>query len=245
MRSKRSLVVIALLTFIVGLLILFPARVAYQWFAPEAAEFSGIEGTLWHGGARQANVSGLYLQDLAWRIKPQSLLLGRLNYAIEAKPASGFIEGDVGVGIGGKVVLRDINAALPLAAIASVVRAPGLGGNASVSFERLELDEGVPVAADGRLTVSDLVAPRVYRGSIGGYVAEFFTQNNGVAASVEDTDGVLDIAGSLQLGSDRTYQFIAKVAPKADTPASIERQLRVLGSADDRGQRELRLEGQL
>jgi general secretion pathway protein N len=245
MHARRRLIVAAVLTFLLGLLILFPARVAYRWFAPPAAAFSGIDGSVWYGSARQVSVNGVYLRDLSWRIKPQSLVTGKLNYAVEATPASGFIEGDVGIGIGGKLTFSNVNAALPLAALETATRMRGLRGNASIQIERLEISDGVPVAADGKLTVSNLVAPRVYRGSIGGYSAEFFTQNNGVVASVEDTDGLLDIAGSLQLGSDRTYQFIAKIAPKANTPDSVERQLRVLGSADERGQRELRLEGQL
>ncbi|MDH3751514.1 MAG: type II secretion system protein N, partial [Gammaproteobacteria bacterium] len=95
------------------------------------------------------------------------------------------------------------------------------------------------------LEVADLVAPMVHRSSIGGYRAEFFTQDSGVMASVEDTDGVIDLAGSLQISSDRSYQFIAQLAPKNNTPASVRQQMTFLGSANERGQHELRLEGQL
>ncbi|MDJ0700867.1 MAG: type II secretion system protein N [Woeseiaceae bacterium] len=137
------------------------------------------------------------------------------------------------------------NRALPLEAVAPAFNLAGVRGSASARFERIEIEEGLPVAADGLLTVADFTHPRIYRGSIGGYRAEFFTQNDGVVASVEDTDGSIDIAGSLQVNADRTYQFIAKLAPKQNTPASIRGQLQVLGSPDERGQRELRLEGVL
>jgi hypothetical protein len=64
-------------------------------------------------------------------------------------------------------------------------------------------------------------------------------------ASVEDADGVIDVAGSLHLSADRNYEFIALIAPKNNTPESIRRQMQFLGSANDRGQHELRLEGRL
>ena len=64
-------------------------------------------------------------------------------------------------------------------------------------------------------------------------------------ASIEDTDAVIDLAGSVSLSPDRTYQFLAQVAPKPNTPADLREQMRFLGTANDRGQYELRLEGQL
>ena len=245
MQSRRSLILAASLTCALGLLIMFPARVAYQWFAPSSAAVSGIDGTVWRGSARQANVNGIYLRDLQWRIRPLLLFTARLGYAIEGKPASGFVETNVAAGLGGSVTFSDLTAAVPLEAFAPAIRVAGLRGNASLNFERLKLADGIPVAADGTLSVQNLVAPQVYRSSIGGYRGEFFTEEDGITASVEDTDGVLDIAGSLRLGRDRNYQFIAQVAPKANTPESIRRQLRVLGSPNERGQHELRLEGQL
>ncbi|NIO14088.1 MAG: hypothetical protein GTO31_09455, partial [Xanthomonadales bacterium] len=75
--------------------------------------------------------------------------------------------------------------------------------------------------------VADLVVPPLNRGPIGGYRAEFFTTDDGISASVEDTDGVVDIAGSLTLRSDRSYQFIAKVMAKPGTPAAVRNQMRL------------------
>ena len=245
MQWRRSLILAALLTFALGLLIMFPARVAYRWFAPPAASVSGIDGTVWRGSASQAIVNGIYLRDLRWRIRPLHLFTARLSYAVEGKPASGFVETNVASGLGGSVTFSDLTASVPLEAFAPAIRVPGLRGSASLQFERLAPADGIPVAAVGMLTVQNLVVPQVHRSSIGGYRGEFFTEDDGITASVEDTDGVLDLAGSLRLNRDRSYQFVAQVAPKPETPESIRRQLRVLGSPNDRGQHELRLEGRL
>jgi hypothetical protein len=80
---------------------------------------------------------------------------------------------------------------------------------------------------------------------IGGYRAEFFTDDSAVVASIEDVDGAFDLAGSLTISHDRTYQFVGKVAATDSTSAKLRQQLRFLGSPDDRGQHDIRLEGQL
>lgn len=242
-RSKRGLVLVGVLTLVVALVSLFPARVAVQWFAPTDVAISGIQGTVWSGSAGEVSVAGLYLRGVKWSIKPLRLITGALSYTVSGKPVSGFIDSDVSIGVGGSVTLTDLNAALPLELFAGISGIRGLQGNGSFQFESLEIVDGLAVAASGVMLVSDLMVPMVGRDSLGGYKAEFFTQNNGISASIEDTDGVLDLAGSLQIKTDRSFEFIAQVVVKPETPESVRRQLRFLPPANDRGQQELRLEG--
>lgn len=245
MQLRGRLISAGVITLLVGVVAMFPARVAYQWFAPETIRISGISGTVWSGRATQAEAVGVYLRNLSWRNRPLALFAGRAAYAVEAELPSGFVDTTVSLGITGVIRLQDLQAALPLQPFERVVGVPGLRGNVNLQFERIVIENSLPVAANGELAVADLVAPIIYRGSVGGYRAEFFTQNNGVAASVEDTDGVVDIAGSLEISRDRSYRFLAKLAPKAATPDRLRQQMRFLGTPDDRGQYELRLEGAL
>ena len=134
---------------------------------------------------------------------------------------------------------------MPLDLFASALGIRGLQGNASLQFENIELQDGIPVRLDGVVDVANLVVPALNRGSIGGYRVEFFTTDDGVSGSVEDTDGVVDIAGSLTLRSDRSYQFIAKIMAKPTAPAALRNQMRMLPPANERGQQELRIEGSL
>ena len=243
--ARGRLIGVGVATLVLGLVLMFPARIAYYWFAPPGVALSGIGGTVWSGRAAQISAQGLFLQEVTWRFRPVALLRGRLALDVEATPASGFIEATVSVGFSETLELDDLRGSIPLQSLERIAGVPGLRGNASLQFDRLAIRGGVPVAANGVLTVSSLIAPNVHRGSIGGYRAEFFTQNTGVMASVEDTDGVLDLAGSLEIATDRTYRFIAQLAPKANTPDNLRQQMRFLGTPNDRGQYPLRLEGQL
>ena len=243
--APKKLVAAGLLTFVAAFVGLFPARVAYHWFAPPAVQLSGLQGTIWSGSAAEVSAAGLYLRNLKWRLQPLRLFTGKLGASLEASPSSGFIEADVAAGLGGDIALANVNASLPLRDFAPIVRVPGLSGNASLQFEELRFRDGLPIAATGTLAVADLVAPMVDPAPIGNYRAEFFTDDNAVVASLEDVSGAFDLAASLTLSADRNYQFIGKVAATDSTSEKLRQQLRFLGSPNERGQHDIRLEGQL
>lgn len=243
--SPKALVAIGLLTFVAAVVSLFPARVAYHWFAPPMVQAGGLDGSIWSGSATEVTAVGLYLRDVKWRLQPLQLFTGKLSARIEAKPSSGFLEADVAAGLGGDIRLANVSASLPLRDFAPIVRMPGLSGNASLQFDELRIRDGLPVAAVGTVAIADLVAPMVDPSSIGDYRAEFFTDDDAVVASIEDVNGVFDLAGSLTVSADRNYQFIGKVAATGGTSEKLKRQLRFLGTPNERGQHDIRLEGQL
>ncbi len=235
---------VGILVFVLGVVTLFPARVAIAWFAPSNLLMSGVQGTAWKGQAAELSADGLYLKDLTWSANPLKLFTGNLSYDIAAKPVSGFLESEVQISAGGTLSLHDLRAALPLRVFAALAGVSGLQGNSSLNFERVVIVDGLATAADGTVQVADLVIPDIARTSLGGYEAEFSTQNDGVIASIEDTDGAVDLAGSLQVHGDRSYAFIAQVMIKSSTPSNIQQMLKLM-PANERGQYELRLEGSL
>ncbi len=243
--NRKTLLFVGLLTFVAAFLFMFPARIAYNWLAPPTLQLAGLDGTIWSGSANEASISGLYFRDLKWRLRPLRVFTGKLAASIEASPSSGFLQADVAAGIGGDITLGDVNASLPLRDFAALARMPGLSGNASIQLVKLRIRDGLPVAAEGTVAVADLVAPMVDPSPIGSYRAEFFTDAGAVVASVEDVSGMFDLAGSLTISGDRNYQFLGKVAATDSTPEKLRRQLRFLGAPNDRGQHDIRLEGQL
>lgn len=245
MASRSRLIKVGLLVFVIGLIMLFPARVAYRWFAPAEFVVSGISGSVWSGRATEVNAYGTYFRDLNWRIHLLDLVTAKLGYAIESKLASGFVEGNIAVGMGGTLRVTDLRATLSLASMQSIAAMQGISGSVSANFSELKIAAAIPIAADGVLEISGLTMPLVSPDPLGGFKAEFFSQETGITASLEDTNAVLDLAGSLQISPDGTYQLLAHLTATSDTPAPVRQQLQFLGSANDRGQHELRLEGKL
>lgn len=244
-RSRRGLILTGVATFVLGVVVLFPARVVYRWVAPAEVLASGISGTVWSGAAREVSVDGVYLRNLSWVAKPWHIVTGKLTFGVSASPTMGFLESNVSVGLGRAVTFTSLSGSVPLQFITESAINYDVRGDASLKFERIELLDGLPVAADGELQVANLSLSAFGPDSLGGYKADFFTQNNGVAASIEDTDGVVDLAGSLQINPDRSFQFLGQAVAKAETPATLRKLLSAASPANERGQHELRLEGTL
>ena len=246
MSNWRRLLLIGVLTLIVGLIVKFPARVAYHWFAPaDVVAIAGIQGTVWTGSAQSADFSGIYVADLQWSFQPLKLFTGRLAWSMSARPQFGTMATDVAVSPGGTIYLSNLESNVSLQPIGAMIGVTGLRGTAAARFERLQISDGYATAADGSVDIRGLVVPLVSRDSIGDYRAEFFTQEAGVIASVEDTNAILDIAGRLTLGTDRSYELLAQIAAKPETPEQLRQQIQFLPSGDAPGRHELRLMGEL
>jgi general secretion pathway protein N len=240
---RRGLVIVAVLTALIALIVLFPARVAYRLVSSPLVAMSGISGTVWSGQAREFSTNGVYLRDLEWRIRPLGLLTGRFVYDVAGSPVSGFLESEVAVGLTGDVTLSGLTASVPLQMLERAVGIDGLRGMASLQFERLALVDGRAAALDGSIEVANVLVPLVSRSSLGGYRAEFFTQEDGIVASIEDTDGVVDLAGSLRINPDKSYEFFGHVVPGSNTPNDLAERVRLLPRADRPGQHVLQFGG--
>jgi hypothetical protein len=164
MQSRRRLIIVGVLVFVGGLFFLFPARVAYDWFAPPDLGASGISGSVWSGAANHATVGGVYVADMTWRIRPFRLITGKLAYAVSASLGSESVEADVAVGLGGDIYLTNI----PLQILEASSGVYGLRGTASAHLEHLVIADGMPISAQGTIEVYDLLLPLVSRTSIGG-----------------------------------------------------------------------------
>lgn len=246
MARRARFLTLGLLAFVAGIVLFFPARVAYQWLAPPELKLNGIHGTIWHGNASEASVRGVYLHGLQWQIHPLNLLGAKASYSIEGKFVSGFLQADIAIDVSGALTVSELAASMTLAELQPALGIPGLGGNLSLQFSRLRAVDGLPVAADGEISVAQLVVPFVFRDSLGDFRAEFFTEDAAVVASLEDSDALIDLAGSLRISADRKYRLSGQLAATADTPATLQQFMAAgLGPANARGQHEFGIEGML
>jgi len=242
MLSRRN-ILLATAIFVVGIVALFPARVAYHWFAPAAVRLTAIEGTIWSGRASEGQIANLYLRNLRWTFRVQDLLSGRLVYRIIVDPAGGFLEADAGISLAGRLVIRNVEGGISIGALQQVIATPGIDGTLRLRLAELEIDSGAPIALAGTIDVSGLTARGLSPAPIGDFRARLATTPEGIVGSIEDVAAMLDVAGSIRVTPDRTYVLAGLVAPTQATPAPVVDQLRFLGSPNDRGQREFRFEG--
>lgn len=245
MISTKRLLVLGGVTFLLGLVLAFPARVAYHWFSPEQLQVAGIDGTVWRGSAAEATIAGVYVSKLQWSFKPLSLLRGRIAYDLTAEPASGFIEGEFAFGLLGTVYIDTLNAAGPLSALRGPLRLDDVAGDMTLQLTGITIEDGWPNHVAGRAAVANLVLRALAPGAVGDFQAEFQTTDGTIIGSVEDVRGMLELAGTLTLNTDRSYALIGRVGPTSSAIDSVKQQLSFLGTPDARGLREFRVEGAL
>jgi general secretion pathway protein N len=229
-----------------------PAGTAIRWFAPPGVVLSGIQGTVWSGAAAGAVAGGLNLQDLRWRVRPWSLLLGRLSGSLEARLADGFVNTDV-VASARRVQFSNLRGGASLPALASVLPVGGMRGQASAQLSAFEITNGWPSRVVGELKVAGLeVAPLVPGGSrgllpLGDYTVTFGEAPQGsLAARFVDNGGPLEVSGSVTLGASREYMLDALVEPRAGAPEQLVEGLKFMTSEPDpEGRRRLTLTGSL
>lgn len=245
MWTARRLIVAGITTFILGLIITFPARVAYRWFAPEQLRISGISGSVWRGNAANVDAGGISFANVRWSLRPLALLTGKLEVTTSSSPASGFLDADIAIDLGGNVTLSNVAGAVTLGALAGVLPLNGVEGDVSLQFEELVIRNGWPVEANGTLGVSSVVSRYLSPAPLGDYQAHFQTVDVGILGTVEAMRGALDLAGTIRLSANRNYEFAGRVAARPNAPPEIEQQLQYLGTPDSGGMREFRIEGRL
>jgi len=241
----KRLIIAGLIIFTLIMVATFPARVAYTLFAPAEVQLSGIAGSIWNGTATEGVAGGAYVRNIAWNLKPASILSGRLVYATSSNPLTGTIDCDVSFSADGTLTLSGLSGNVPLDLVHPAFQQSGIRGDLLLEFETLVIRHGMPVAAAGSLTIIDLYSPILSASRLGDFRADFQTSTESITASVGDLNGVLDVSGSITVNPDRSFTFTGLVAATASTPASVADQLRFLGSANNRGQHEFRFEGQL
>jgi general secretion pathway protein N len=234
----------------------FPAGTALRWWAPPGIAFQGVEGTLWSGGAASGSAAGFTAQDLRWRVRPWSLLLGRVSASVEARFPDGFVSTDV-VATPSRVRLTALRGGTSLPSLVEMLPAllpvRGIRGQASVAFDSIEIENGWPVSAVGELKLGGLeAAPFIPNGTgdllaLGDYTVTFTPASEGeLAARFVDNGGPLEVSGSVKLDAGLNYTLDALIEARPGAPETLVQGLEYMTAEPDaEGRRRLTLTGSL
>ena len=241
--------------FLLAAVVLLPARLA-GWVLPAAAVAAdGYAGTLWQGSAARVLVATpggwFHLGGLRWELSPLSLLLARPTAAVEAAWGDQRLAGTVTWRGGDSLRLRDARFALD-AALLKEVAPVALRGRLAGDVARLDLEDGLVRALEGRMTWERAAwdAP----GSsfaLGSYAVDFApaagrsqaAAGGGVQGEVLTLAGPLEAAGTLALAGHR-YRIDLTLTSERSLPRPLAEALSLLATPTDRGFR-LVLDGEL
>lgn len=248
LRRRRTLWLVAAVTLLIGLLSRMPASFVLSMFLPDQVLTRGVNGTIWSGTIDAAELNGISLGNIEWRLKPLAILTGRLRAQASAALPGGFVDGDFSVSAS-EIRIRDTKASLALAPITAPSSIGPSSGQARVSIDDARLRDLWPTTLRGELTLTDLRYPPVGTQPLGDYSITFADDDSNpaypVRGDVTALDGPFVLSGYISLGDNRAYSMRARIAAKPGADAQLSQGLRILGPANAQGQHALSFDGNL
>ncbi len=222
----KRLLIIGISVFVASLLLNFPAALGLKLFAPEGLAMHGVAGTIWSGRAAEASYLSTYLGEVNWRFRPLSLLLARAGYRVQSRSPVGNFDTRFAVGVTGALRIDALDGRTRLSSIASVlppqVPVQLFDANLDLALSDIVLVEGWPTKAHGSILLSG-VRMTGQSDNLGSYeinVAEA-EEPDTLVAQFKDTDGPLQIEGTVDVQRDGNYSMNCKASPRANAPATL------------------------
>ena len=234
--------------FLVFLIASAPAGLLGFLIPAEALAMQGLRGSLWRGSAARALVAVghgyVHLGSVQWRLSPLSLLTLSPTVDLESRWGSQNLAAQITLRGAESFDIRDLEAT----ASAQLLRqfAPfSVDGNFSVQFERLEVREGLPRSATGRVVWLDAIwlSPQGSR-PLGSYTLDFKpSDQEALTAVVETIAGPVRATGDVQL-QDRHYIVDVVLDSAEGLDAQLQQAVSLVGQPVSGGFH-IKLEGEI
>ena len=245
MRRTLTLISLGVAAFALSLLAFLPASLIAR-VLPAGVTADDLSGTLWNGASESVRVGNRQIGALRWKVHPLALFRGRVALDAQITQVYGRASGNVSLGFGGRVDVENLEARWAVAALPIGVLPPGWTGQLQASLPLLRLRGAALHAARGTVDASDLREPPPNGVAVGSYRVTFDDaqqQPGRVVGQLRDTDGPMQVAGTITIGADRSYVIDGLVAARPTAPPSMVNQLRYLGTPDVQGRRPFSLAG--
>lgn len=247
---KRLSLIVALLSFAIGLIVTLPAQHLQAWLSHDAdpVKIYGVTGTFASGEATALDFQGLRLQSPSWSLNPWGFLKARIAHDIEARSETGLINLTVERSMTGTIHVRHATGSLPVAELSRAAKLPipPLQGALEFDMNAIEISDNRLQKAEGDLLARglswSLAKPPIL---LGNYAVILHTDDAGLHAQFDDQKAALNLKGSASLDSEGAYNIDIKLRPSADADKRIGNLLAPLGAAEAGGWNRLKRSGQL
>lgn len=230
---------VGLFAYVVFLALTLPASLLFGYLLPARSPIDIIatQGTPWHGEAEQLVVDGSALGRLSWSVHPWALFTGRLDYDLHLHGAMTDLTGEAVLAPGGDIVVTSLNGPFDLGTALKWLQLPpgSASGRLRLQLDRFVFDGRRPTALEGRVTLDHLSALWPKPMPLGGYLATFTTDENGIHGRGRDTGGPIDLDATIDIQPDGRYRAQGTLTPRGNADPALEQALQFLGRTDKSG----------
>lgn len=242
-RMWINLGLLGLAVYLIFLLATVPAARVYPLLQTRLAPLTlyGLEGTLWQGYARSADIGAYRVGPFSWEVHTAKLLLGRVEAQVSFR-GNGEGEAVITRMLGGELRVRAVNANVPVAETAAWLPPLVVGGGGQLMIQQADmtLQGGRIGAAHGSLIWREGVTPAPLLAPLGDLALKLDTRNKVIHGTLLDKGGPVQAQGVLTLKADGNYQFSGALSAR---DAALAPALQTLGSAGADGKITLSYQG--
>lgn len=246
--TRKTLLIVAGVAFVLSLLANIPASLLYVVFKPKAsnAQVYGLQGAWSKGALSGISLNGrLVAQNLHWQWQPLQLLLGRAAVRLTGGGQIATLEGTAASTFGSRRLsnFRFAGGIKNLAAAAGYAYVP-VDGQAGGELAMLVFTKAGLDYAEGSLDLKGLLwtlsrDPLL----LGDFRAEFVTTPDAITAVIQSPTGPLEASGTARLLPDQSYEVDISLKPKPGASELLLNYIKTLGAPDAQGNYHLRQRG--
>lgn len=252
MKSWLKYLGLGLATYLVFLVIKFPANQAY--FLVEdtldemkvPVELYAIKGSIWSGKSGRIVYDKKSFDNVSWEFLPLDLLKGKLSLAISFKNKDSFANLIASRSFLGSLSLSSVKASMSAQEILSLAKIPAvkLGGDFTLNLAQLSLSDKKLDTITGRLVWSSAESMFPQKLVMGDVFANMTTADDGtVNVKLGDGGGPLELSGNLVITPDGKYDLQTEMASREGRQSNLGRSLGFIGRYNPKGKAEFKRSG--
>ncbi|HET7570058.1 MAG TPA: type II secretion system protein N [Gammaproteobacteria bacterium] len=241
---------VGIVAYLFFLALTLPASMLFRWVLPANGPIAVVapQGTPWHGQAHQLRVNGAVLGRVSWSVHPWALFTGKLDYDLRVHGAATELTGEAVLAPGGKIVVTNVHGPLDLTPALGWLHLPANSATGRITFDldRFVMADNHPTALVGRITVDHLHAQWPQPMDLGGYVATFTTDANGIIhGRAHDSGGPIDLDATVTVSKNGQYQCRGTMTARGNAAPGLKQALGFLGRTDNNGATHFAFSGNL
>lgn len=212
-----------LLSYLIGLLVMLPARFAIGWLPlPPGANLQGVSGTLWQGQAQTLRIDNQQLGPFTWDWKGAALLQGQIAAQVALSDPRG-ISGKGSVGWNGEWNVDDATLHFPAAVLHDTLALSAeFSGDVSAQLSHLRFTPQGCVAARATLNwknggVTDAAGAL----NTGDTRIQVKCANKQWRAEITQASEQLKGHGQVSLSARKDYRLQGEITPGPTFPPAL------------------------
>jgi hypothetical protein len=250
MKRQIGYALLAVIAYLVFLIVQLPAAQLYGWLKPRTGtplQLYQVSGSPWSGRAAAAIIGKTRIDAPAWVLRPQALLLGRIEYGLMGGLGRAPLTAVIGRGPGNPFYADDTRLALPLndALRFLGLQDIGLNGQFNVEIDHLEIRARKIAAIDATLSVADAAFGAPVNVALGGAAMRLETNGDVIKGVLKDSGGPLQADGVLIYQPNGDYQFSLSLSARDPNDVQLRQALRFLGTPNAAGKVSLSRRGRI